>query len=68
MNLEIRRKGRLSPAELLSGEVGIAEVVLPPRSPYSGKKLREILMRERLGLTVLAIRRGGKPIRARLGE
>jgi di/tricarboxylate transporter len=66
--LEVFRRENLSPEELLSREIGVAEVVLPPRSPYVGKKLGDIQMRERLGLTVLAIWRGGRPIRARLGE
>ncbi|MGB7295775.1 MAG: SLC13 family permease [Candidatus Aminicenantales bacterium] len=67
-DFEVCRRGSLEPDEIVSGELGIAEVVLPPRSLYGGKKLRDILMRERLGLTVLAIWRGGRPIRARLGE
>ncbi|MBN1277325.1 MAG: anion permease, partial [Deltaproteobacteria bacterium] len=33
-----------------------------------GKKLKDIYLRERFGITVLAIWREGKPIRARLGE
>lgn len=66
--LEVFRRENLSPEELLSREIGVAEVVLPPRSPYVGKKLGDIQMRERLGLTALAIWRGGRPIRARLGE
>ncbi len=68
LGLETFRRDNLGPEELLSREIGIAEVVLPPRSPYVGKKLGDIQMRERLGLTALAIWRGGRPIRARLGE
>lgn len=68
LGLDLHRKGMLRRDEILSREVGIAEIVLPPRSPYVGKKLKDVLMRERFGLTVLAIWRKGKPIRARLGE
>lgn len=66
--LEVFRRENLSPEELLSREIGVAELVPSPRSPYVGKKLGDIQMRERLGLTALAIWRGGRPIRARLGE
>ena len=66
--LDLFRRDNLFPEEILSRGIGVAEVVLPPRSPYVGKKLGDIQMRERLGLTALAIWRGGKPIRARLGE
>lgn len=67
-DLEVRRKGMLRREEILSREVGVAEIVLPPRSHYVGKRLQDVLMRERFGVTVLAIWRKGKPIRAHLGE
>lgn len=68
LGLEVLPRECLEPEDLLSRDMGIAEIVLPPRSPYVGKKLKDIMMRERYGLTALAIWRGGKPIRARLGE
>ncbi|MFO7867611.1 MAG: SLC13 family permease [Candidatus Aminicenantes bacterium] len=66
--LEVVRREYLRPEELLSKDIGVAELVLPPRSSYVGQTLGDIRMRERLGLTVLGIWRGGKPIRAHLGE
>lgn len=41
---------------------GIAEVVIPPDSTFIGKTCQESLMRKRLGLSVLAIHRGGETI------
>ncbi len=66
--LEIKRKSSFQQNDFMSEEIGVAEAVLPPRSQYFGKKLKDIYLRERFGITVLAIWRGGKPIRARLGE
>ncbi len=66
--LEIKRKGNLEKKDFMTDEIGIAELILPPRSHYAGKKLKDIFLRERFGVTVLAIWRSGKPIRARLGE
>jgi di/tricarboxylate transporter len=48
--------------DLLIGDVGVAEVTLTPRSPLAGKSLRELDFRERFGLTVLALWRGGEPV------
>jgi di/tricarboxylate transporter len=47
---------------LLIGDVGVAEVTLTPRSSLAGKSLRELDFRERFGLTVLALWRGGEPV------
>lgn len=47
---------------LLVGDVGVAEVTLTPRSALAGKTLRELDFRERFGLTVLALWRGGEAI------
>ncbi len=66
--LQIRRKGNVQQQDLLSSEIGVAEITLPPRSQYVGKTLADILLREKFGLTVLAVWRSGKPIRARLAE
>lgn len=66
--LEIVQRDRLKPEELLSGNIGIAELVLSPRSAYVGKTLEDIQMREKFGLTVIGIWRRGRPIRAHLGE
>lgn len=53
---------------LLVGDIGVAEVTLTPRSPLAKKTLRELHFRERFGLTVLALWRGGEPVERRIGE
>ncbi len=52
--------------DLQSEVVGIAEVLLAPRSGLVGKTLSEILFREKFSLTVLAILRDGRPRRTGL--
>jgi len=66
--IQIRRKGKVQQEDILSSEIGIAEITLPPRSEYIGKKLADIMLREKYGLTVIAIWRNGRPIRAHLSE
>ncbi len=55
-------------AELLVGDVGVAEVTLTPRSSMAGRSLRELDFRERFGLTVLALWRGGEPVERYISE
>ena len=50
----------------VSAQVSLVEIVLTPRSPFAGKALREVNFREKFDLTVLALWRGGKTIRAGL--
>jgi di/tricarboxylate transporter len=52
--------------DLQSEVVGIAEVLLAPRSGLVGKTLADILFREKFSLTVLAILRDGRPRRTGL--
>jgi len=66
--IQIRRKGKVQQEDILSSEIGIAEITLPPRSDYIGKTLADVMLREKYGLTVIAIWRNGRPIRAHLGE
>jgi di/tricarboxylate transporter len=47
--------------ELFDRDVGIVEVVISPYADLVGRSLREIHFREKFGLTVLALRREGKP-------
>jgi di/tricarboxylate transporter len=54
--------------ELLAGDIGVAEVTLTPRSPLAGRTLRELHFRERFGLTVLALWRGGEPVERRVSD
>jgi di/tricarboxylate transporter len=55
-------------AELLTGDIGVVEVTLIPRSPLAGMTLRELHFRERFGLTVLALWRGGEPVERHIGN
>lgn len=41
---------------------GVAEVLLPPESPLAGRSIREGQYRERLGLSVIGVRRHGQPL------
>jgi di/tricarboxylate transporter len=53
--------------ELISPEVGFAEVTLPPRSRLVGRTLRELDFRHRFhGCLVLAVWRDGAPLRTHL--
>ncbi len=57
--------GEASPEEtelLLAGGTGLVEVTLAPRSSFEGHSLREVDFREKFGVTVLALWRGGQPI------
>jgi di/tricarboxylate transporter len=47
---------------LLAGDTGFVEVTLAPRSPFEGRSLRDVDFREKYGVTVLALWRGGEPI------
>lgn len=47
---------------LLAGDTGLVEVTLAPRSSFEGRSLREVDFREKFGVTVLALWRGGEPI------
>jgi di/tricarboxylate transporter len=42
-------------------DAGLAEVIVPPRSPVVGKTLRQLNFRNRYGLPVLGIQRSGAP-------
>jgi di/tricarboxylate transporter len=52
--------------KLVPQELGLAEVLLSPRSKLIGSTLGEIRFRERYGLTVLGILRLGQPIKDNL--
>lgn len=58
-----------APTDLLnSGQVGLAEAVLAPRSGLSGKTLRELKFRDNYGLGILAIWRSGRAYRTLLRD
>jgi len=62
------RRATIDETELLVGDIGVAEVTLTPRSSFAGQTLRELSFRERYGLTVLALWRGGDTIERNLGD
>ncbi len=51
-------------AELLSQEIGIAEVLLTPRSSYVGKAVAEGAIGRQYNVLVVGIRRGAQPVAA----
>ena len=61
-------RAEVGEAELLVGDVGVAEVTLTPRSPLAGQTLRELNFRERYGLTVIALWRGGEAIERSISD
>lgn len=48
--------------DLLSGELGVVEALLTPRSRLIGRTLSDTYFRSTYGVTVLAILRGGQPV------
>ncbi len=70
INLEIEAEEKEIPDldDLQSESIGITEVVLSPHTSLAGKTLRELHFREKYGLNVLAIWRGGRPYRSYLRD
>ena len=64
--LDVQPEVGVKDRDLQSEVVGIAEVLLAPRSGLVGKTLAEIQFREKFSLTVLAILRDGRPRRTGL--
>jgi di/tricarboxylate transporter len=54
--------------DLSTEQIALSEVTLAPRSQAVGHTLRELHFREKYGLSVLAIWRGGRPYRTDVGE
>ncbi|MGB7114629.1 MAG: SLC13 family permease [Anaerolineales bacterium] len=54
--------------KLESDKVGLAEVILSPRTKLAGKTLHQIHFREKFGLSVLAIWREGRAYRSNLRD
>lgn len=67
-SLEIGRETTPDLGELESDRVGLAEVVLSPRATCAGRTLRELHFREKYGLGVIAIARGGTVHRTELRD
>jgi di/tricarboxylate transporter len=58
--LQVERRSENRFYDLLSGEVGVVEAILSPHSNLSGMTLRQLRFREKYGLNILAILRGGQ--------
>jgi di/tricarboxylate transporter len=56
------------PESLMTAQVPLVEVVLAPRSEHDGKSLREIRFRERYGIQVVGLWRGGEVVQGDLAE
>lgn len=54
--------------DLETEQVGLVEAVVSPHSKLGGKSLRDLQFREKYGLNVLAIWRGGRAYRSNLRE
>lgn len=70
IQLQIEAEEQAAPDlnDLQSEKVGITEVVLSPHTVLAGKSLRELHFREKFGLNVIAILRGGHPYRSNLRD
>ena len=66
--LEIERATESEAELLLANDCGLVEVTLAPRSQFEGLSLREIHLREKYGVSVLAIWRGGEPLERNIGD
>ena len=54
--------------ELSSATVGLVEVIIAPRSRVVGQTLKQMNFRQKFGLTVIALWRGGRPYRTDVGD
>jgi di/tricarboxylate transporter len=66
--LSVERGARFDLRELDDGPFGVVEVMLAPQTTLAGKTLRQLRLRKRFGVSVLAIWRGDRPYRTALGE
>jgi len=66
--LEVDKKADYDLEEITSGPVQMVEVMLSPYSSLTGKNLREVRFRERYQVSVLAVWRGERAFRSRLGS
>jgi di/tricarboxylate transporter len=67
-DLEVDRQAPPDLSALESERVGMSEVVLSPHTTLAGKSLRQLHFRDKYGLNVLAIWRGGRAYRTNLRD
>ncbi|MDP2143527.1 MAG: SLC13 family permease [Gallionella sp.] len=61
--LQLREDLETFVEQLSSSKAGIAEVVIPPGSDLIGKSARDVWMRKKYGISLMALHRGGKTLR-----
>jgi di/tricarboxylate transporter len=66
--LEVSEQSSRLASELESQQIGLAEVLLSPRTTLAGKTLNDLLFRDHYGLSVLAILRKGRASRVGLQD
>jgi di/tricarboxylate transporter len=66
--LIIERRTRPDIKTLVSGNVGLVEAILSPRTTLVGKTLRQLNFREKYGLSALSVWREGKAYRSNLRD
>ncbi len=62
-DLQLREELETFAEQLSAAKSGIAEIVIPLRSDLLGKSARDIWMRKKYGLSLMALNRGGKTMR-----
>jgi di/tricarboxylate transporter len=66
--IDIQADAKFSDVDLQRGGLGLAEVVLLPRSPFIGRTPKGLQMRERYQIQVLAINRRTGVIRSKIAD
>jgi di/tricarboxylate transporter len=66
--IEIRPETKIAEGDLRSGDAGLVEAIVLPRSPLIGRTLKSFQFRQRFGLQVLAIDRHGETLRDKLSD
>ncbi len=67
-NLKLEEQEKTDLQALESDEVGVAEIILSPRTSVAGKTVGELFFREKFGLSVLAIWRKDRAFRTNLRD
>ncbi len=66
--LVVDRDARVELRDLEDGPFGVVEVMLSPHTGLAGRTLRQLRLREKYGVSVLAVWRGDRPYRSNLAE
>lgn len=68
VGLEVQREVQPDLSQMVTERVALMEVVLAPRSALAGKRVDELQFRDKYGLSLLAIWRGGRSYRSNLRQ